>query len=388
MSASSVDDDVASCDDDDVLDNGETGTLTVTITNTGVTKLAAATVKVSTTNAHSRSRGRRRSRSRRRSCSPTPRSRSRSRSAARPSSRVRPQDRARRAEHRGAPRARRSTTTNFDGNYDWVPASSATDSNDAPDDAVDRDQRPDAHGRSTTTARASRRRHVRSAVVRRRHRTASRTSADLAAADGRKRRASASPSSTTTASSRRSTMPAITIDGGVLEAQHRRRRDLDGHRRAASASGYTGLRCSATRQDPSRSGPRWRSRRERRLSGGHRHDRQPGHDVRQPTTCRSASGSATMRQRLRRPAGSSTTSRSPGSTTRRSPRARAQFVDLRAPVANTGPAQTVNEAGTVTSTAAPARRAAGKTSDYLGRRLGPDGDAVGRDGLQLTFTAP
>jgi hypothetical protein len=46
----SIDDDVTSCDHDHVIDAGETGTVTVTIQNTGVTQLTAATVKLSSTN--------------------------------------------------------------------------------------------------------------------------------------------------------------------------------------------------------------------------------------------------------------------------------------------------------------------------------------------------
>jgi hypothetical protein len=47
----SLDDDVSSCDHDHILDNGETGNLTVTMHNNGTNTLTAATVKLSSTTA-------------------------------------------------------------------------------------------------------------------------------------------------------------------------------------------------------------------------------------------------------------------------------------------------------------------------------------------------
>ena len=48
--SATLDDDVASCDHDHVLDNGETGNLTVKMQNVGINTLTAATVKLSSSN--------------------------------------------------------------------------------------------------------------------------------------------------------------------------------------------------------------------------------------------------------------------------------------------------------------------------------------------------
>src|SRR5262249_30297234 len=50
FSGAALTDDVSSCDNDGVLDNGETGTLTVTLHNDGGTALSAITATVSSTN--------------------------------------------------------------------------------------------------------------------------------------------------------------------------------------------------------------------------------------------------------------------------------------------------------------------------------------------------
>ncbi len=50
FAAASITDDVASCDHDGIVDNGETGTITVEMMNTGWTTLTAATVQVSSSN--------------------------------------------------------------------------------------------------------------------------------------------------------------------------------------------------------------------------------------------------------------------------------------------------------------------------------------------------